>query len=197
MTIPDRVLRQYLAGALDPPDQEDVERAMAASPSLLARLAVLRADTAPEPPDGGAPRPWFVPPPGLVPPGTRLAPLTGRAAPVAVMDGGGGGGWLVLHLDVPPERHHHRVVVLERHGADWAVGFPASEDELLEAGSLGREGDRVRLDYALDAPGVGRIAVVLVPPEIPIDWSADADQRWAAVRDGLAAGTLAAVSFSV
>jgi hypothetical protein len=194
--IPDRVLRQHLAGALDPPEREQVERALASDPALRERLALLLATThdAPAPglaPTGAGLAGWVVPPPAA-------RTLGGSAAPVAVMGGAEGTGWVVLRLDVSPEQLDHRVVVLERTGAEWDVVFPCSADEECPARALPREGGQLRIDVATAGAGrAHRIAAVLVPPAPPLDWTLPPVERWARVRDALAAGELPAVAFDM
>lgn len=205
MTLPDRVLRQYLAGALDPPDLERVERALGADPGLRVRLGVLLATTV-QPGTTPAPGRWVVPPPSLPVFGLG-SPLRGTAAPVGVMDASAPDvGWVVLRLDVPAEHLDHRVVVLERGASDWSVVFPTAADELHPASALPREQGQVRIDVARPTGGPGspahrehRIAVVLVPPPLAddVDWSLGPDVRWGAVIDAAADGALPIASFDV
>ena len=181
ITLPDRMLRQFLAGALDPPEHEAVERALAADPSLHTRLATLLAATpaVPEAADR-----WSLPPPGVV------AGLRGTVEAAPVMGLGPSEDWVVLRLDIGRDRDADRVVVLERHGEDWTVVFPATADEETRVESLPREGDLVRIDLRVEGH---RAAVVLVPPEWPVDWSKPPNERWERVRAQL--GELPVLTF--
>ncbi|MEQ1564881.1 MAG: hypothetical protein ABMA64_04530 [Myxococcota bacterium] len=169
--IPVRTLRQYLALALDPPEHEQVERALAADPELLAQLALLIAETPPLP-DRPA---WAMPPPGIA------AGLRGAAAPVAVMDADGPAGWWQVELEIPADHAEDWVVLLERAEDVWEVVFPTGPSEVTRASELPRRGDRARVDLHTVAR---RLAVVLVPPDL-VRWG-DADP-WAEVRDRLPA----------
>jgi hypothetical protein len=180
-TIPDRLLRQYLAGALEPPEQARIERALAGAPEIRERLALLLATSIDEPEAA-----WHVPPPSLA------VGLRSTSAPAAMMDAAGGGGWLVVWLEAGDDRLDHRVLVLERAGAGWEVVFPSSAEELVTVGALPREGGRTRLD--LDPGAARRVAVVLVPPDLQIDFGIPADARWSGVQEGLRAGELPVVS---
>lgn len=213
MTIPDRVLRQYLAGALEPPDLERVEIALAGSPALRERRDLLLADTVEVAPQlgsgriglggrwGGAgdgPGGWIIPPPSVPPPDRGFA-LSGVAAPVATMGGERGGGldagWVVLRLEVAPEHLDHRIVVLERSGAQWRVLSPEGPDDFRRASELVRD-DRVRIDLATDADA-HRIAVVLVPGGWSIAFDEPPDRRWSRIQGALIAGEIPVISFDM
>lgn len=192
MTIPDRTLRQFLAGALEPPDQERVERALSADPDLRSRLALLLATTP------AAPLGWVVPPPGA----PVRVPLVGAASPAPVMDARSAPDWLVLRLDVPDALLDHRVVVLERAGGVWTVAHPTTPDSWVAARVLPRENGRVRLDLGGgqgSAGLAGRVAVVLVAPPLAgeVAWDLEPEARWAAIRDALADGELPVAAFDV
>lgn len=181
MTVPDRTLRQYLAGALEPPDQEEVERELGSSPTLRDRLAVLMATTLAAPEAS-----WVLPPPQV------RGPLRAAAAPVATMDAGSDTGWLVVRLDVPTERADHHLVVLERRGSAWEVLYPGPDDPPLRASDLPLEGGQRRLDLSTVGREPRRIGVVLTDRE-----PAATDDRWEQVRDALAAGEAVSVTFDV
>ena len=183
--IPDRLLRQYLAGALEPPEHDRVERALRDVAGLRDRLERLRAEALPmqaEEPDDG----WRLPPP------QRSSSLAPRAVPAPMMDAGPGGWWEV-HVHVAADQQAHRVVVLERAGAAWRVAFPIAAEELVTAGQLPQEGGRARLAIAGDRPG--RMAIVLVPPDFPIDFDIEPALRWAMIREAVLAGAVPAASF--
>lgn len=180
-TISDRLLGQYLADALEPPERRRVERALDELPEARARLERFRAADLDEPTD-----PWIVPPPSLP------TPLQATPAPAAVMDTSAS-AWWVVRLDVSEEHHGHVVVVLEREGGSWEVVFPTSAAERTLVGALPREGDQVRLDLA--AGGPRRVAVALVPPDIPIDFDADENERWSSVKHSIRAGAVPVVAF--
>jgi hypothetical protein len=183
MTVPDRTLRQYLAGALEPPDQEEVERELSASTVLRERLAVLLATSASAPEPGPS---WVLPPPQV------HGPLRAAAEPVATMDATSDIGWLVVRLEVPTERRNHRIVVLERRSSEWEVLYPGPDDPPLRASDLPVEGDRTRLDLSTEGRDPRRMAVVLVDRE-----PAASGDRWEEVREALAAGEAVAVTFDV
>lgn len=180
-TISNRLLGQYLAGALEPPERRRVERALAERPEARSRLDALRALEHDEPR-----HPWIVPPPSLP------SALQATSAPAAVMEAGSG-AWLVVRLAVADDQQDHVVVVLERTGEAWEVVFPATAEERTTVGMLPREGEQARLDLAEIPPR--RIAVALVPPDVAIRFESGADERWSAVRAGLASGTIPVVSF--
>lgn len=181
-TISDRLLGQYLAEALEPPERRRVERALVEVPGAKERLEALRTADLDEPTD-----PWIVPPPSLP------TPLQATPAPAAVMDTSAS-AWWVVRLDVPEEHLDHMVVVLERETGSWNVVFPTSDDECVAVGALPRDGDQVRLDLA--AGGPRRVAVVLVPPNLPIDFGTDdLGARWVGVRKAIRAGAVPVVAF--
>ncbi len=181
MTIPDRMLRQYLAGALEPPDSERVERALKRAPALRDRLATLVDTTIP----AHSSR-WVVPPPSL------RSGMRATAAPAAVMESGSAAGWLVLRMQIPAEQLDHVVLVLERVGAEWEVVFPSMAEEMVTASALPRIGDAVQLDLA--AGQHRRVAVVFIPPDHSIDFTLGVAQRWSEVKDSMSAGKLPVVS---
>lgn len=180
--VSDRTLRRYLAGALDPGRREEIEAALAASPRLGERLALLVATTVPEPASA-----WRLPPPGargpwsLAPAAQLGAAMGEEAADLA--------DWLELRFRAPEGCEAHRVIVLERAaGADWEVIFPTCADEELPLSALPREADgRVRLDLA-PAAEPRRVAVALLAPEIAIAWEGEPEARWAGLREALAEG---------
>ncbi|MEZ4238327.1 MAG: hypothetical protein R3F59_19680 [Myxococcota bacterium] len=182
-TISDRLLRQYLAGALEPPAQERIERALRDVDGLRERMAALLATSLPEPRAS-----WVIPPPGA-PRG-----LTATAEPAAFM-GEPEAGWTVLWLDVDDAQLDARPVVLERAGADWEVVFPLTEDEVVPLRALHREGGRTRLD--VDTSRARRVAVVLVPSDRPLDLTLPDPERWAAVIASVQAGELPVVALAV
>jgi hypothetical protein len=182
--IPDRILRQYLAGALEPPVQERVERALRREPGLRERLAVLLATSIPEPEaDVG----WLIPPPNLP------RSLRATTALAAVM-GEQTEGWVEVWLEIPKAHLDDRVIVLERESTGWRVVFPTEPAELVSARALPRDGARSRLD--LDARS-SRIAVVLVAPDRPLDLTLPEPARWAELRACLEAGEVPITSIDI
>ncbi len=184
----DRLLRQYLAEAMDPPRAEEIRDAVAASPELQARLAELIATTPPEPPSPQAESlPWMLPPPGARAPFL----MQGSLADGLLMDGQDA-DWVELSIDVPEPDLGCVVVVLERGDDAWQIVFPAHDDEVVRAGELPVVGSARRLDVTLQ-PGSARLAVLLVPD--PPDLSA-ADP-WEAVRQAVASGQHPLITFDV
>lgn len=186
MNPSDRVLRQYLAEALEPPRAEEVREALARSPALAARLALLIAETPPEPAPPERPG-WRMPPPGVTAPFL----LQGTFASGAVMDADQA-DWIELSIEVPEADLDCVVVVLERRDAAWEVLFPTDEDEVIRASELPHEGSLRRLDVTLQ-PEVERLSVVLVP-EVPDLGAAD---PWASVREAVASGQRPVITFDV
>ena len=204
MTIPDRVLRAYLGGALEPGRIDDLEAELETSAALRARLAALSAELSAElSPAQPAPRStapaWRLPPPGAMGPWS----LRASAAPVAVMGAdtprpGDRVRISVVGLDDPAD---HLVVVLWRGDGDWEVMLPASERQRVTADRLPVDADGARyLDVTVrpDAPRQ-RWALALPPADEPIDWAAP--ERWldliARVRDGLVPAVTVAVDVAV
>ncbi|MBX2804227.1 MAG: hypothetical protein KTR31_41585 [Myxococcales bacterium] len=184
MNPSDRVLRQYIAEALDPPRFEEVSEALAASPALRERLALLLATTV-----QSSPHRWLLPPPGVRAP----AVLGGAAMRGAVMDGDEA-DWMELALQVPDDQLDHVVVVLELVD-EWRVLAPVRVEEIVTAGALPshpREAGHRRIDVT-PAPDATRVAVALVEhaPDLT------APDPWADVRRRVAMGELLAVTFVV
>lgn len=182
-TISDRLLGQYLAEALEPPERRRVERALSEVPGARERLERLRTTQLDEPAD-----PWIVPPPGLP------SQLRAATAPAAVMDSTAS-AWWVVRLDASPEVEDHTVVVLEREEGAWSVVFPATSAERITVSALPHDEEgRVRLDLAAGSPR--RVAVAMVPPSLPIDFAASVSStRWDHVKQAIRSGTIPVVSF--
>lgn len=181
--VSDRTLRRYLAGALDPGRREEVEAALAASPRLRERLALLMATTAREQPSA-----WRLPPVGAAGP-WALSPSV-QAGVAMGEESLEAGDYVELRFQPPPGREDHRVVLLERGpDADWDVIFPLSRAEERALSSWRREDDGgVRVDVTLSRAGRVRLALVLLPPEVALAWDAPAERRWEPVLAALAEG---------
>ena len=183
MNPSDRLLRQYIAEALDPPRWEAVRDAIAASPDLQARVAMLLASTVELPQ-----RAWQMPPPGAAAPFI----LAGRSEIGAVLDPSAP-AWLEVKFAVPSEQLDHVVVVLEREHGAWRVLFPASSSEVLQAHDLALAEDGLRRLDVTPSEGQERVGVVLVPTA-PDFSGAD---PWVDVRRGVAEGRHPVVTFPV
>ena len=181
--VTDRTLRRYLAGAMDPGRREEIEAALAASPRLRERLALLAATTLRDEPSA-----WRLPPPsarGL----HRLTPDVQAAAAMGE-DGFQDDDYVEIRFQAPEELSDHRLALLER-GADgdWSVLYPQSDQEDRPLSAFPREPDgRVRVDVALSGPGLSRLAIALIPTDIDIDWSVAPARRWLALQEALREG---------
>jgi hypothetical protein len=188
--VTDLLLRRYLAGALDPPDEALVAEALRGDAALQARLAgLLVAEIPAEAPT------WRLPPPGARTP----RPLAAGVRAGALMDDDrapAAGDFVELRLEVPPEALDHRVVVLARQEG-WEVIAPGSPEEVLTGADLPAEADgRRRLDLLLEGPGPWRFAAVLLPPGEVIAWQRPGPERWVEIQRALAEGRLAATTVS-
>lgn len=181
--VTDRTLRQYLARALDPGRREEVEDALAQSRTLRDRLALLRATTVADEPSA-----WRVPPLGLAGPWGLHAGLSAGAA--MGEDAPGVGDYLELRFDVPPGLGHHRLVVIERGSdAEWTVLYPTCAAEERAARLLPRDATgRASVDVVVGEVGPQRLAVALIPDDVPVAWDRDGAARWAEVQAAIAAG---------
>ena len=107
-------LAAWAADALDPARRAEVERALAASPSLRLEATALRRSLTADGP-GAA---WRVPPPGLG--------LSVEVTPVAVLDARPSR----VRVRLPPSSGP--VVVLRRSGADWEVEAVLAPTDTLD-----------------------------------------------------------------
>jgi len=183
--VTDRTLRRYLAGAMDPGRREEIEAALAASPRLRERLALLVATTIRDEPSA-----WRVPPPGARGP-FAIAPEV-RTAVAMGEDGFQDDDYIELRFLAPEGLAGHRLALLERgEGGDWTVLYPQSAEEDRPLSAFPREADgRVRMDVALGGPGLHRLAVAFVPEGMEIDWSAAPVARWAGLQEALSEGRI-------
>jgi hypothetical protein len=172
----DRMLRAYLAGALDPGRAAEVEETLAASPALQRRLSTLLTAEVSAPGTSG----WGLPPAGVR--GPWSLPVEVHAAPF--MDGEGVVAWHTLLLDIPDDQLPRMVVVVQRPpGGDWAVWLPTAPDEVIHGADLPLQDARRRLDVAsID----GELAVVLLPEDVAPRW--DAEDPWAEARHAVRTG---------
>lgn len=186
IAVTDRTLRRYLAGAMDPGRREELEAALAVSPTLRARLAGLVASTVSDEPSA-----WRVPPVGAPGPWS-LSPMVQAGAAMSDEDAVAG-DYVELRFQAPAALDAADVFVLERLAdGDWEVLFPASADERLPARAFPREPDgRLRLDVVLNAGSTGRIAVALVPSDVSVAWSEPAPARWVELLTALGEGRVA------
>lgn len=186
IAVSDRTLRRYLAGALIPGRREEIEAALAISPTLRARLAALSATTVADEPSA-----WRVPPVGALGP-WALRPSVAAGAAMSAEDAMDG-DYVELRFQAQDALGDATVFVLERRpDGDWEVLFPASADERLPARAFPREPDgRLRLDVVLNAGSTGRIAVALVPADVPVSWTEPAPARWAGLQAALEEGRAA------
>lgn len=192
IAVTDRTLRRYLAGAMDPGRREEIEAALAVSPTLRARLAGLVATTVRDEPSA-----WRVPPVGAPSPWALSPSLTAGAA--MSDEEAAPGDYVELRFQAGDAHAEHRVFVLERLAAgDWEVLFPTAPDELLPVRDFPREPDgRLRLDVVLNPSSTGRIAVALVPADVHIGWDGPTGARWAGLCAALDEGRVPVESVSL
>jgi hypothetical protein len=193
--VTDHVLLAYAADALDGEVRALVEEHLNGQPELRARLHALRAEVGP-PTSPAGPR-WSVPPSWAAPAMTGpvlqvLADTLGAAFPT--------GDSVEVEVHRSLEVHGDDVVVvLSREPAGWQVLFPREPASMRTLRQLPRSRqDRPILGLTITAThGRQRWAVVLVPPELTIDWSLPEVERWAEVRRALQARQLVVESFEV
>lgn len=182
MTIPDRDLLRYLAGAAEPSRALEVEEQLSRDPALQQRLAVLSAELQ----AAAAPPRWFIPPPALAA-GPRAFAVS--VAPVAVMSSGDlrPGERFAMRFDDPDDQPR-LLVVLHREEGRWQVLFPQSATDVLHTSELPTDdnGQRV-LELAAGAePGDQRWAVALPTPLHGPNWAAE--DPWVGMRDAMGRG---------
>ena len=99
------------------------------------------------------------------------------------------------------EAPEHRLVVLLRRieGEDWTVQSPARPAQLIHLSQLPREPDGTwRLDLRATGPaGLQRWALALPSDDLPIDWLAPPEQRWAALQRGIASASVPTAALEI
>lgn len=196
MIVPgDPALLAYLAGALDPGATKQLEEELTASLALRQRLAALRARL--DRIDRQA-RGWDLPPPGV---SSGQRPFAAQLELRLVMDGGPlrpGDRFSVLLEPVEDAADRFLVVLLRRDGR-WEPVFPTCAEERTPVTALPLLDDgRRRLDLiAQEPPGRQRWAVAQAPADLPIAWDADPDTCWAALREGIADGSIPVVGLEI
>lgn len=175
MTPGDDLLRLYVAGALEPADAARVEAWIAADARVAERVQAI----ADEPLDLPPRSPWRLPPPGL-----GLALSAGQPAhlgPRRVRVGD------VIELELPDSQQpgDTLLVLLRRQGSDWQVLAPDTQQQCRTLASLpvGSDGRR-RLGVVVPPPaGTWRLALVLAPADLDLDWTRPPRLRWQGLLD--------------
>lgn len=179
----DRDLILYLDGLLDPDEAQTVAEALAASDELRARAALL----GPTPiPTLSPPSPWRLPPPGAGWTLKTRTPLVMSATTTVRI-----GRRFQIHLPDVPDPEDRQVIVLRRDEDDaWAVLSPRSPNQQLPLSRLPPTDDG---GWSIDLlasgpPGRQRWAIALPPRDLPLEWRAAEDIRWAGLQNLLHQG---------
>ena len=189
MTNPTTVeLAAWLEDAIDPDRTEEIDRLVAATPALAARVASLRARLY-EVEVTSAPV-WSLPLPGLRLAGAPRVDL--RAS--TVMGDLTPGARFEVRIDDPPDPSATRLIVLTRGEGDWEVVFPVEPDEDMPVADLPatKGGGRLIGLVAGPTPGAQRWALVYADRSLLIDWDAPPEQRWTPLQVTLSQGLASA-----
>ncbi len=184
------LLHAWLEGALEPGEAALLEEQIASSVALRRRVEALRAqrdeDEAPE-------DLWLLPPLGH---GHRG--LGARVEAALHLDGAPRLGDPVrVHLR-PPDALPRLVVVLMRASEGWQVVLPLEVGERFALSELPLGPEETRTLIVTPAvAGSHRMAVVLPPLGIVLDWNLPEAERWAGLRRALARGELPVHTFVV
>jgi hypothetical protein len=195
MTITDETLLAHLVEALDPGLAQEVREEVAASRELTARAAFLAARLRQADDLGDA---WDLPPVG-VPAGRKAFSATVAGGMVMGEGELAVGDRFSVWLGVVEGASERIVVVLLRRPVGWGVVFPARPDELMRVDELPLETSGARRVELVVQAGVGsqRWAVALPPATLPIAWEAEPAARWAALRAGVADGSVPVTSVQI
>lgn len=194
LRLTDGLLLAYALDTLDDETRALIDRRLADDHALRGRLAALSPappTSIPRGPSWNVPPSWARPPTSL-PTLDVLADTLGSAFPT--------GDSIEVELRRSLDAHgDDLVVVLHRDPAGWTVLFPTTAADAKTLAELPRSPHGAPfLGVTITATeGRERWAVVLVPPEIPIDWSLPEEARWAPVRAALAEQGLVVESFEV
>ncbi len=182
MTVRERDLLRYIAGAAEPSRALELEERLATDPELQARVAELRHELRPS----TDPTRWFIPPPALAAGPQRLLL---SVAPVDVMSSGDlrPGERFAMRFDDPDEEPR-LLVVLHRENGRWHVLFPETEHDVMHSRELPTDdrGQRVLELAAGPEPGDQRWAVALPTPLQGPNWRAE--DPWSGMRDAMGRG---------
>lgn len=191
-TIPDGILRLYLADLLDPVDRTELEDQLAADPALRQHLAGLRQPPRAESPVQQTRPAWMLPTPGYRPPHRQRMQVHRRMATLSDREVVPRGGRFLFELSTEWAQDNRRMVVMVQHAGQVEVVSPAGPvDPMRRVSELEQVEGRPGVSLMVGGdPGLERWAVVLVDDDFAVDWSVDEETRWAALRDAITEGTV-------
>ena len=193
----DRQLLAYAARSLDPGATRAVEEAFAANPELRRRLAALEVqmDTI-----QGTPR-WHLP----------VVPLPDRAPPLEVElrremalgdDGALGhfhpGDHVGIRIAAPGDARRWRPVIVREAAGRAEVVHPTAPGEWVSLNHWPAARGSHWVDIVVDTPGGDqRYVLILAAEAVSVDWSAEPEVRWAALRADVEDGRVPAASLTL
>jgi len=191
----DELLAAYLCRTLEPGRVLEIDERLRASADLRARLALVTARLAQEDAPSTS---WFVPPAGH----QRGVGAPEARVQLALHLGDGGlqpGDLFEVEVGPVADAEALAVVILYRGAGGWQVVFPEVAEEWtpLAEVPVQVDGARVLPLVARADPGHQAWAVALVPVDLAVDWSVEAEARWEPVRIGVRSGEIPVVTVEV
>ncbi len=196
-TLSDRQLLAYAARSLDPGATRAVEEAFAANPDLRRRLAALELQM-----DAlQGQRRWHLP----------VVALPDRAPALEVelhremALGGDGplghfrpGDHVGIRIAAPGDARDWRPVIVREAAGRAEVVHPTAADEWVSLNHWPAARGSHWVDIVVDTPpGDQRYVLILATAAVSVDWSAEPEVRWAALRADVEDGRVPAASLSL